>query len=40
VETGKARPVIECSYELGEIAEALKHVGEWRAQGQTVIRIA
>jgi NADPH:quinone reductase-like Zn-dependent oxidoreductase len=40
VEAGKARPVIERSYALREVAEALRHVGEGRAQGQIVIRIA
>lgn len=40
VEAGKARPVIERRYRLGEVAEALKHVGEGHTQGQTVIRIA
>jgi NADPH:quinone reductase-like Zn-dependent oxidoreductase len=40
VEAGKARPVIERRYALGEVAEALRRVGEGHAQGQTVIRIA
>jgi NADPH:quinone reductase-like Zn-dependent oxidoreductase len=40
VEAGKARPVIERTYALSEVGEALKHVGEGHAQGQTVIRIA
>jgi NADPH:quinone reductase-like Zn-dependent oxidoreductase len=40
VEAGKARPVIECSYPLGQVAQALRHVGEGHAQGQTVIQIA
>lgn len=40
VEAGKARPVIERRYALREVGEALRHVGEGRAQGQTVIRIA
>lgn len=40
VEAGKAKPVIERSYALREVAEALRHVGEGRAQGQTVLRIA
>jgi 2-desacetyl-2-hydroxyethyl bacteriochlorophyllide A dehydrogenase len=38
VEAGKARPVIERRYALSEIGEALRHVGEGRAQGQTVVR--
>lgn len=40
VEAGKAKPVIERRYELSQVAEALTHVGEGHAQGQTVIRIA
>jgi NADPH:quinone reductase-like Zn-dependent oxidoreductase len=40
VETGKARPVIERRYALSEVGEALKHVGNGHAQGQSVIRIA
>jgi NADPH:quinone reductase-like Zn-dependent oxidoreductase len=40
VESGKAKPVIERRYPLREVAEALRHVGEGHAQGQTVIRIA
>jgi 2-desacetyl-2-hydroxyethyl bacteriochlorophyllide A dehydrogenase len=40
VEAGKARPIIERRHTLSEVAEALRHVGEGHAQGQTVIRIA
>jgi NADPH:quinone reductase-like Zn-dependent oxidoreductase len=40
VEAGKARPVIERSYALSEVADALRHVGEGHARGQVVIRIA
>jgi NADPH:quinone reductase-like Zn-dependent oxidoreductase len=40
VEAGKARPIIERRYALREVGEALRHVGEGHAQGQTVIRIA
>ena len=40
VEAGKARPIIERSYALREVGEALAHIGEGRAQGQCVIRIA
>jgi len=40
VESGKAKPVIERRYELGEVAEALRHVGEGHTQGQIVLRIA
>jgi NADPH:quinone reductase-like Zn-dependent oxidoreductase len=40
VEAGKARPVIERSYALSEVADALRHVGGGHARGQVVIRIA
>ena len=40
VEAGKARPIIERRYALSEVADALRHVGEGHAQGQTVIQIA
>jgi len=39
VEAGKAKPVIERRYALSDVADALRHVGEGHAQGQTVIRI-
>ncbi len=40
VEVGKARPVIERSWALSEIAEALRHVGEGHSRGQSVVRVA
>ena len=40
VEAGKAKPVIDRRYALSDVAEALRHVGEGHARGQTVIRIA
>jgi hypothetical protein len=40
VEGAKAKPVIERTRGLREVGEALKRVGEGRAQGQSVIRIA
>jgi NADPH:quinone reductase-like Zn-dependent oxidoreductase len=40
VEAGKAKPVIGRRYALSDVGEALRHVGEGRAQGQTVIHIA
>jgi NADPH:quinone reductase-like Zn-dependent oxidoreductase len=40
VEAGKARPVIERSWALSEIAEALRHVGEGHSRGQSVVRVA
>lgn len=39
VEAGKIRPFIERTYPLREAADALRHVGEGHAQGQTVIRV-
>lgn len=39
IEAGKARPVIERSYMLSEVATALRQVGEGRGKGQTVIRV-
>ncbi len=39
VEAGKARPIIERRFPLREAAEALRHVGAGRAQGQTVISV-
>ena len=40
VEAGKARPVLERRYPLEQIADALRHIGDGHAQGQTVVRIA
>lgn len=40
IEAGKAKPVIERRYTLSDVADALRHVGEGHAQGQTVIQIA
>ncbi|HSK00979.1 MAG TPA: NAD(P)-dependent alcohol dehydrogenase [Kofleriaceae bacterium] len=40
VEAGKARPIIERRHTLREVPEALRHIGEGHAQGQTVIQIA
>jgi NADPH:quinone reductase-like Zn-dependent oxidoreductase len=40
IEIGKTKPVVECSYALDQIVEALNHVGKGHAQGQSVIRIA
>ncbi|HZI14206.1 MAG TPA: NAD(P)-dependent alcohol dehydrogenase [Myxococcus sp.] len=40
VEAGKARPVIERSWALSDIAEALRHVGEGHSRGQSVVRVA
>jgi NADPH:quinone reductase-like Zn-dependent oxidoreductase len=40
VDAGKAKPNVERSYPLSQVADALRHVGEGHAQGQTVIQIA
>lgn len=40
VEAGKAKPVIERTYSLSEVGDALTHVGQGHSRGQTVIRIA
>jgi len=40
IESGKAKPVIERRYALHEAADAVRHVGEGRAQGQTVLQVA
>jgi NADPH:quinone reductase-like Zn-dependent oxidoreductase len=40
VEQGKIRPAIDRRYELRDTADALRHVGEGHAQGQTVIQVA
>ncbi len=39
VETGKVRPVIEKTYSLSEVVQALTHVGEGHVRGQQVVRI-
>lgn len=39
IEAGKARPIIERRFPLHQAADALRHVGEGRAQGQTVLQI-
>ena len=40
IEAGKAKPVIERRYALSEVADALRHVAEGHARGQTVLQIA
>jgi NADPH:quinone reductase-like Zn-dependent oxidoreductase len=39
VEAGKIKPAIERRYALRDTADALRHVGEGHAQGQTVIQV-
>ena len=40
VEAGKAKPIIESRFPLSQVSEALNHVAQGHAQGQTVIQIA
>jgi len=39
VEAGKVKPAIDRRYALRDTADALRHVGEGHAQGQTVIYV-
>lgn len=39
IEAGKIQPVIDRRYALRDTADALRYVGEGRAQGQTVIQV-
>jgi NADPH:quinone reductase-like Zn-dependent oxidoreductase len=39
LETGKVTPVIDRRYELSEIADALRYIGEGHAQGKVVITV-
>jgi NADPH:quinone reductase-like Zn-dependent oxidoreductase len=39
LESGKVRPVVEKRYELGEVADALRHLGEGHAQGKLVLTV-
>jgi NADPH:quinone reductase-like Zn-dependent oxidoreductase len=39
VERGNVNPVIERHYQLEEVGEALRHVGEGRAKGKIVVRV-
>jgi NADPH:quinone reductase-like Zn-dependent oxidoreductase len=38
-EAGKVTPVVERRYELSEIADALRYMGEGHAQGKVVITV-
>ena len=40
IEAGRMKPVIDRRYALRDTANALRHVGEGHAQGQTVIQVA
>jgi NADPH:quinone reductase-like Zn-dependent oxidoreductase len=39
LESGKITPVVERRYELGEIATALRYLGEGHAQGKLVLSV-
>lgn len=39
LESGKVKPVVEKRYELGEVADALRYLGEGHAQGKIVINV-
>ena len=39
LESGKVKPVVEKRYELREIADALRYMGEGHAQGKLVITV-
>ena len=39
IESGKVKPVVERRYELGEVADALRYMGEGHARGKIVITV-
>ena len=39
LESGQVKPVVEKRYELGEVADALRYMGEGHAQGKIVISV-
>jgi NADPH:quinone reductase-like Zn-dependent oxidoreductase len=39
LESGNVKPVVEKRYELGEVADALRYLGEGHAQGKVVISV-
>jgi NADPH:quinone reductase-like Zn-dependent oxidoreductase len=39
LESGNVKPVVEKRYELGDVADALRYVGEGHAQGKIVINV-
>lgn len=39
LESGKVKPVVEKRYELGEVADALRYLGEGHARGKIVITL-
>jgi NADPH:quinone reductase-like Zn-dependent oxidoreductase len=40
LESGRVKPVVERRYELGEIADALRYMGEGHAQGKLVVNVS
>jgi NADPH:quinone reductase-like Zn-dependent oxidoreductase len=40
LESGKVKPVVEKRYELSEIADALRYMGEGHAQGKLVVNVS
>jgi NADPH:quinone reductase-like Zn-dependent oxidoreductase len=40
LEEGKVRPVVDRSYELGDLPDALRYLGEGHARGKVVVRMA
>ena len=40
LESGKVKPVVEKRYELSEVADALRYLGEGHAQGKLVIKVS
>ena len=39
VESGRVKPIVERSYELGEIAEAIRYLGEGHPHGKVVVTV-
>ena len=39
LESGNVKPVVEKRYELGEVADALRYMGEGHTQGKIVINV-
>ena len=39
LESGKLRSVIDSTYPLSEVREAMRHLEEWHATGKIVLRI-
>jgi NADPH:quinone reductase-like Zn-dependent oxidoreductase len=40
IEAGKVKPVIDRTYPLGELPEAMRYLGEGHARGKVVIKVA